>query len=352
MTTSRVLIVDDDVALLQALPEALRLRAEGVAVDTCDSALAALERIAATDYDAIISDIKMPGKDGLALLADIRALRPDTPTLLITGHGEHTLAVQALRGGAYDFIQKPIDRDYLVASLSRAIQMRQLSRRVKEFDRLAFLGQLAGGISHELRNPLGVIKNSVYYLQMVLPDDDKVRRHLHILEREVERASRIVTDLLDFARTTPPARARTDLSALVRDCLERLPMADTITVTLKLADHLPELLVDRDHLGLVLGNLITNAVQAMPEGGILTIETAAAGDGVWVAVADTGAGIAPEHLEKIFQPLFTTKTKGIGLGLAVAQMLVQANGGALTVDSAPGRGSRFEVRFPGARETA
>jgi len=352
MTTSRVLIVDDDAALLQALPEALRLRTEGVAVDTCDSALAALDLIAETDYDAIISDIKMPGKDGLALLADIRALRPDTPTLLITGHGDHTLAVQALRGGAYDFIQKPIDREYLVASLSRAIQMRKLSRRVKEFDRLAFLGQLAGGISHELRNPLGVIKNSVYYLQMVLPDDDKVRKHLHILEREVERASRIVTDLLDFARTAPPARARADLSALVGDCLERLPLADTIAVTLKLADDLPELLVDRDHLGLVLGNLITNAAQAMPEGGTLTIETAAADDSVWVAVADTGVGIAPEHLEKIFEPLFTTKTKGIGLGLAVAQMLVQANGGVMTVDSAPGHGSRFEVRFPRARETA
>jgi len=191
MTSARVLIVDDDPALLQALPETLRLRAGGLAVDTCDSASAALDRIATTDYDAIISDIKMPGMDGLALLAEVRALRPDTPTLLITGHGEHSLAVQALRGGAYDFIQKPIDREYFVASLNRAIHTRQLSRRVKELDRLAFLGQLAGGISHELRNPLGVIKNSVYYLRIVLPAEDKVGRHLDILEREVDRATRI-----------------------------------------------------------------------------------------------------------------------------------------------------------------
>src|SRR5437899_1546385 len=112
----------------EALAEAVRLRMDGVIVDTCDSGSAALERIAATDYDAIISDIKMPGIDGLALLAEIRVLRPDTPTLLITGHGEHDLAVQALRGGAYDFIQKPIDREYFVASLSRAVQMRQLTR--------------------------------------------------------------------------------------------------------------------------------------------------------------------------------------------------------------------------------
>src|SRR5438045_679228 len=132
MSVPQVLIVDDDAALLLALPEALRLRLSEVKVHTCDSAPAALSRIAATDYDAIVSDIKMPGMDGLALLAEIRALRPDTPTLLITGHGEHDLAVQALRGGAYDFIQKPIDRDYFVASLKRAIQLRQLARQVEE----------------------------------------------------------------------------------------------------------------------------------------------------------------------------------------------------------------------------
>src|SRR2546426_4873074 len=132
MSQGRVLIVDDDLALLQALPEALRLRMGEVTMDTADSGAAALDRIAARDYDAIVTDIKMPGTDGLTLLAEIRARRPDTPTLMITGHGEHSLAVHALRGGAYDFIQKPIDRDYFVASLRRAIQMSELSRRVKD----------------------------------------------------------------------------------------------------------------------------------------------------------------------------------------------------------------------------
>ena len=131
MSTPHILIVDDDLALLEALPEALQLRLGDLTIDTADAAPAALERVATTDYDAIVSDIKMPGMDGLALLARIKELRPETPTLLITGHGEHDLAVQALRGGAYDFIQKPIDRDYFVASLRRAIQMRQLAREVE-----------------------------------------------------------------------------------------------------------------------------------------------------------------------------------------------------------------------------
>jgi two-component system phosphate regulon sensor histidine kinase PhoR len=133
---ARILIVDDDVALLEALPQALRLRMDGITIDTSDSAAQALERIREVDYDAIVSDIKMPGMDGLALLREIAQTRPGTPTLLITGHGEHDLAVQALRGGAYDFVAKPIDRDYFVASLERAVNMRGLDREV-ERQRLA-----------------------------------------------------------------------------------------------------------------------------------------------------------------------------------------------------------------------
>src|SRR5436305_2002651 len=142
MTASRVLVVDDDPALLQALPAALRIRMAALTVDTADSAAAALDRIAATDYDAIVTDIKMPGMDGVALLSEIRTRRPDTPVLMITGHGGHALAVQALRAGADDFIQKPIDRDQFVASLRRAIEEHALNRRVK--DRQSALERCAG----------------------------------------------------------------------------------------------------------------------------------------------------------------------------------------------------------------
>src|SRR5581483_10694642 len=129
---AQVLLVDDDIVLLEALSDALPLRLEDLELDACDSAAAALERIAVTDYDAIVADIKMPGMDGLELLHRIRGLRPNTPTILITGHGEHDLAVQALRGGAQDYVQKPIDRDYFVSSLKRAIECHQLSRALDQ----------------------------------------------------------------------------------------------------------------------------------------------------------------------------------------------------------------------------
>ena len=129
--SAHVLVVDDDPALLEALPVSVGLRMADVEMDTCDSGVGALSLIEETDYDAVITDIKMPGMDGLSLLTELRARRPRTPILLITGHGDRELAVGALRGGAFDFILKPIDRDYLVAALARAIEMRRLDRETE-----------------------------------------------------------------------------------------------------------------------------------------------------------------------------------------------------------------------------
>jgi len=257
---------------------------------------------------------------------------------------------QVLYEGAVEDITEARRTQEALADRTRALEAAQEELVRKE--RLAMLGQLAGGVSHELRNPLGVIKNSAYYLRMLLPDDERMQKHLAIVEREVATATRIVTDLLDFARVTPPTRIATDLSALARETLERVSLPQEVTVSLDLADDLPSLMLDPEQVGLVLGNLIRNAAQAMPEGGTLTLGTAAAGGGAAVAVADTGVGIAPEHLEKIFEPLFTTKARGIGLGLAVARGLVEANGGKIAVQSAPGRGSRFIVHFGRAAEAA
>jgi PAS domain S-box-containing protein len=250
--------------------------------------------------------------------------------------------VVAYEGAAEDVTETRRVQQALVER-TRALEAAQEELVRKE--RLAILGQLAGGVSHELRNPLGVIKNSVYYLRMVTPEDDRVRKHLQILEREVASATRIVTDLLDFARTTPPVRLPVDLNEVVREVLDRTPLPATVRVNLALAEALPPLAIDRHQVGLVLGNLVRNAAQAMPEGGVLTIRTAAAEDGPLVAVEDTGPGIPPERIEKIFEPLYTTKAKGIGLGLAVAKSLADANGGRILVESEPGRGSCFTVRF-------
>src|SRR6266478_3159269 len=218
-----ILIVDDDAALLEALPQALSLRIPGVQVVTSDSTLEALERIQKYDYDVIVSDIKMPGMDGLALLARIKELRPETPALLITGHGEHELAVQALRGGAYDFIQKPIDRDYVVAALYRAIQTHQLRRQLREHQRALELhaqslervvqhrtqelvqanaakDKFLSMVSHELKTPLTSLRMRTQHLRQhreQAESDDIVSLGLEDMERSISRLEVLINDLLD-----------------------------------------------------------------------------------------------------------------------------------------------------------
>ena len=266
--------------------------------------------------------------------------------ILVSGAaGIFLAAALVFLGGVAVRNQRRTER-VLVALEEKTRDLETAQEELVRKERLAILGQLAGGVSHELRNPLGVMKNSVYYLKMVLPEDERVRKHLGIMEREVTTATRIVSDLLDFARAKPPSQVPTDLSELVREVLDRTPLAENVEVVARLAPDLPPVAVDALQVQQVLGNLITNGAQAMPEGGTLTIETARAEGGARVAVSDTGVGIAPENLEKIFQPLFTTKAKGIGLGLAVAQGLAEANGGTISVESAVGRGSRFLVVFP------
>jgi signal transduction histidine kinase len=211
----QVLIVDDDPALLHALPETVRTRMRDVLVETTDTARDALKRIAEKDYDAIITDLKMPGMDGLALLNEIRSLRPYTPTLLITGHGEHDLAVQALRGGAYDFIQKPIDRDYFLASLSRAVQVYQLRRQVEEQRRA--LARHAEDLEHQVQTRTRELLEA-----NAAKDAALSRAQGEILQRtQAEEALQRLNEQLE-QRVTERTRELTKLNAeLVREIAER-----------------------------------------------------------------------------------------------------------------------------------
>ena len=228
---------------------------------------------------------------------------------------------------------------------------RQLAAAQEELvrkEKLAILGQLSGSVGHELRNPLGVMSNAVYFLQMVLAEaDETTREYLGIIKHEIDNSLRIITDLLDFARTRTPQRVVVTAGELVRQSLERCLLPEQVTVTVDVPDRFPVLNVDPLQMEQVLTNLITNAVQSMPEGGALRVAARQfAGDFIAIAVSDSGVGITPENMKKLFQPLFTTKAKGIGLGLVVCKNLVEANGGQIEVESELGLGTTFTVLLP------
>ena len=229
MTALRIMVVDDDPALLEALPETLRLRMNGVTVDTADSAAAALDRIASQNYDAIVTDIKMPGMDGLALLSEIRARQPDTPILIITGHGEHALAVQALRGGANDFIQKPIDRDHFVASLRRAIQAHEQNRRAR--DRQAALKRCASELE-EIAEKLGGEQAHV----LIVDDDPALLEALPEALRL--RMGGVTVETADSAAAALDRMAARDYDAILADI--KMPGMDGLALLSEIRRRQPD----------------------------------------------------------------------------------------------------------------
>jgi signal transduction histidine kinase len=231
---------------------------------------------------------------------------------------------------------------------TRTRELRDAQAELVKKERLAILGQLSSSVGHELRNPLGVMTNAIYFLEMTQRDaPQKVKDYLGILRAQVRLSEKIVSDLLDFARVKPPQRARTTAQQIVADQLARVTVPASVRVVQEFDAALPALNVDPVQVGQVMLNLLTNGVQAMEEtGGTLTIRGASAGGRLRLEVADTGPGIAPEHLDHVFEPLFTTKARGIGLGLSVSRSLAAANDGRLTVASEPGHGAAFTLDLP------
>jgi len=253
----------------------------------------------------------------------------------------HELAV------AVDSLNRLLDLD--LAMIEDAYQT-EYERRRRQSDRLATIGQVAGGIAHELRNPLNVIKTSVYYLlnaRQVTPE--KRAEHLQRIERQVSTADGVITALNDFARLPIPSLERMPIEALLRDVLENTPLPKSVEVQIDVPLSVPDLLGDAAQVKIVFGNLIRNARDAMPSGGRLTLSAQRIeGDQVEIWVIDTGVGIKPEDLERVMEPLYSTKARGIGLGLAITRAIVEKHQGRLRVTSELGRGTEFIVTLPAA----
>jgi signal transduction histidine kinase len=232
----------------------------------------------------------------------------------------------------------------------RTHELQEAQSALVRREKLAILGQLSGSVGHELRNPLGVMTNAVYYLEAVLTDaPPMVQEYLGILKAQIGLSEKIIGDLLDYARIKPPQLEHVSLSALVNEQLERINVPSTTTVVTRIPADLPRAHIDRVQIGQVVLNLLTNAVQALPDRcGSITVKAdrEAGGSAVRLEVIDTGSGISDENLDQIFEPLFTTKARGIGLGLAVSRSLVHANRGSINVRSAVGKGTAFVVRLP------
>jgi signal transduction histidine kinase len=381
--TERVLIVDDEEDLRYVYTR--QLRGDGYLLDTAADGEEAIEKIRATEYAVILTDMRMPRKDGLAVIAAAREHLPDAEIIVLTGHGSLENALQAFKAGnIFEYLLKPLDDiGVLNTVVARAIERRNLRKHNRELfeqlqrayeelrqksemliqnEKMSAIGVLAAGVAHELNNPLTAV---VGFAQMIAEklkanppanwNDTEYERALQALENLVQGAHRardIVGSLLRFARATKPdARSLIDINQTLRDAFvftEHLLLRHGITLEKRLAPELPPVWGNAARLQHVFTNLLINAQQATPSGGTVRVITERADEpkGVWVHVEDTGEGIPPEALEKIFEPFYTRKEQGTGLGLSIAKQIVEEHGGEIRVASELGKGARFSVFLP------
>jgi len=241
--------------------------------------------------------------------------------------------------------------EHRVQERTRALQEAQ--EQLISQEKLAALGQMASVVGHELRNPLAVMNNSVYFLKTKLAAaageaglDPKLDKHIHILESEIVKSNMIIRDVLDFARNRALNATAQKMDELVEKAIERIQFPPNVSLQKSLGLNGSEVVVDEDEIRQVLVNLMENACQAMTSGGTLTVGTKAQGEMIQIDIGDTGCGIPQEHLNKIFAPFFTTKSRGTGLGLAVVKKIIERHKGTIEVESRVAEGTVFHIRIP------
>ena len=233
------------------------------------------------------------------------------------------------------------------AAIENAYLHHKRQQQLNRQEKLAVLGQLADGVGNELRNPLGIISNAAYFLEMVLADaGETTQEYLQIIAGRVREAEHIVANLLNLSRSQSVEFDTFSLAHIISTIFETQPPPAAINITSNLNTQLPPVRANYQHIRQTLENVLVNAYEAMPGGGTLNLTAMAKQEEIELMITDTGPGMTMKTVEKVFDPLFTTKAKSIGLGLAVAKNLIKINGGDIRVKSTKDKGSTFTVILP------
>ncbi|MBC8277742.1 MAG: response regulator [FCB group bacterium] len=385
-----ILVIDDEPDIRDLVQ--LFLEEDGYEVITAPDGIQGIEAFTRSQPPVVITDIRMPAMEGTEVLSKIKSARPETEVIVITGHGEMKLAIEALQNDASDFIQKPFGYDVLSVAVRRAFnkisvreQLAQTQVHLLQTEKMASLGQLAAGIAHEINNPVGFvtsnlgtltkfsdnIRNAFAELQTCFENGgsllsaeeyEKIKQKykidfvladmVSIIEESLEgtnRVKHIVRDLKDFSHIDTRKMIRYDINESVKSTLNILTneTKHKADIELHLGD-IPAVTCNPQQINQVVMNLVLNGIQAIEEYGKIGIRTSKENNGVRLEISDTGGGIPEDLLLKIFDPFFTTKDvgSGTGLGLHIVYNIVNRHGGVIDVDSKVGKGTTFIVHLP------
>lgn len=378
-----VLLVDDEASLRLTMGEFLK-RAGYSVFTAADYDSAAVYK--AEDLDVAVIDINLPGKSGIQLLQQLCSADVYLPIIMITGEPNLSVMPDIVRAGAYDFIAKPIVKDVLLKAVARAAEKKRLTdekrrleheiklyaeeleKRVAERtaelvethnrlvtqERIAALGRAAAQVAHEVKNPLAGLL--LYSLHLKSKSDNFSESQTYLVDKIVETINHLnsrVEQILGFAGPVNLDLQAGNLNEIVNDILELLRpqlTAKKIEVRLSPANPAAYAIVDESSIRGALMNLILNAIEASPERGVLSISSERIDQSLRLQITDAGPGIDEEKATKIFEPFYTTKAGGLGLGMPYARKIIEQHGGTISLNSRPGEGTTISVVLPAARK--
>ncbi|MGD8367688.1 MAG: hybrid sensor histidine kinase/response regulator [Desulfobacterales bacterium] len=366
----KLLLVDDEEGIRKVLD--ITLTDLGYRVYTAADGKEALQLFRENNPPIVLTDIKMPGIDGVELLRRIKHENPDTEVIMITGHGDMDLAIQSLKNEATDFITKPINDDILEISVRKARERILIREKLRDYtasleallrekstlqDRLSSLGLRISSISHGIKGLLTGLDGGIYLVDggFRKENPEQVKEGWSIVKEMVERIRKMVLDILFYARERKLSIEPVDVRRFCEEVAQSVEtkLADCgIEFETDFAGADGKFAADKGYLRTALINILENAADACrekgpAEGGRVTFRAAGEDGTLLFEIADTGIGMDGETREKIFNLFFSSKgNRGTGLGLYISRMVVEQHGGTIRVRSHPGRGSRFIVKVP------
>lgn len=372
---NRLLLIDDEPGIRRMM--SLDLESEGYQVTTAADGYQGLKAFDALQPDVVITDLKMPGLDGIEVLSRIKLMKPDTEVIVITGHGDIDLAVKSLQLEAGDFISKPINDQALYVALKRSQdrlalkaelasytqdleqKVEQATARVLANERLAAVGQSVSALVHSLKNMLGGLRGGTYMAkeghESARPE--LVEQGIAMLERNLRRVSSLVRDLLTIAKPRIPDLAPVDPVELAADavlCLQADAKAKDVDLAMETGNPCPQVSMECAAILDALQNIIANGIDAAAESnhGRVRVSLVHDDEELCFVVQDNGPGLEPETEQRIFGGFYSTKgAAGTGLGLMVAQKTAQEHGGRVEFDNQAPQGATFRLVLPMAPAT-
>jgi signal transduction histidine kinase len=365
-----VLVVDDEESVATTIEAILRL--DGHDVTAVTSGAEAIRLLNQRQFDVVLTDLRLADIDGVDVLKEVQRTAPETAAIMLTGYASLESAVAALRSGAYDYLMKPSDVEELRATVNRAIERRELRRRLLELEEVDRLKtQFLSMASHELRTPLtavsGFIQVARRRVTRAAEHDDpsidwkqeatRAAETLELAQRQARRLGRLVDELLDVSRLqlgrVELQPSDIELVGILREVLERMRLTTTMhTIELETRVESAVIHADRDRIDQVFENLIGNAVKYSPSGGKVRVALVTKNGEAEVAIRDEGIGIASDELERVFNLFYRSPDPraghvgGLGLGLYISREIVTRHGGTLWAESDTKSGSTFHVSLP------